>query len=176
MRENLNPGVLHTPVPNEGEAVAHGKHKPSLVVWLEVTGILLAFLAFLGVANFHQIATFMGGQPDTAPSTSTSPTPSAPQIPQDTGPDDPQDAGTCTSALSDIHAMESDVPTYSYSAMSQFYGDKSTTFSSLAQAATNLLLKGYLALIQNVTLRLEIDYMHEALNDPADDYSASDLS
>jgi hypothetical protein len=157
--------------------VGHGKRKLDIPVWLEVTGIILAVLAFVGVATFDQIGPFMDGRkPDPTPPAATSPTPPVPQLPQDTGPNDPQDAGTCTSALSDIHALESDVPTYSYSAMSQFYGDESTTFSSLSDAATNLYLNGYLAMVANVTASLEIDYMHETLNDPADDNSVSHLA
>jgi hypothetical protein len=182
---------LHTLACREEEAVTQEQGKPDdsahshqkseerdkdVPVWLQIVAGIVAILAFLGIANFHQLATALGWQKTHTASPHPSRSPSASPMAQDTGPIDPQDTGTCTSALSDIQTLQSDVPTYSYTAESQFYIDESMTFYSLERAATTPAFKDDLLDIQGLTLGLGVDYRHEALNDPADDHSASDLS
>lgn len=144
------------------------KRDKDVPVWLQVAAGTVAILAFLGIANFHQLATALGWQKTHTTSPRPLPSPSVPPMAQDTGPIDPQDAGTCTSALSDIHELRSGVPTSSYAAESQFYLDKSSTFYSLGQATTTVALKDDLLDIQGLTLGLAADYRHWGPNSLAD--------
>jgi hypothetical protein len=142
--------------------------KKDVPIWLQVIAGVIAILAFLGIANFHQLGTAIGWQKTHTTSPRPSPSPPVSPIAQDTGPVDPQDAGTCTSALSDIQTLQSEVPTYSYAGEAQFYRDESATFSSLSKGATDLALKQDLLYIQLAMLALAEDYMYYAHNDPAD--------
>jgi hypothetical protein len=154
--------------------VADERHTPRVPTWLEVTAGLIAVLAFLGITDYHHAATFLGlrkNHPTSA--ASASPTPVTPEIARPSGPDDPQDVATCESALSDIEAIRSNPPS-SDSAQAQFYQDESTSFSGLEAGATNVTLKGYLALVQGATLKLSGDYLHEALSDSASADAAAD--
>jgi hypothetical protein len=160
------PGKPDGPV--RGGDKAEEQDKKDVPIWLQVTVGVLAILAFLGIANYHQLATALGLQKTPATSPRPSPYPSISPMAKDTGPADPQDAGTCTSALSDIQTLEFHVPPYSYIAESQFYRDESTTFGSLGEAATTLALKEDLGEIQAGTLALAYDYGYEASDDPAD--------
>lgn len=154
--------------PARGDEKAEQQDKKDVPIWLQVIAGVIAILAFLGIANFHQLGTALGWQKTTTTSPRPSPSPSVSPMAQDTGPVDSQDAGTCTSALSDIQALRSDVPTYSYAGEAQFYRDESATFSSLNKAATDLALKEDLLYIQLAMLALAEDYMYYANNDPAD--------
>lgn len=154
--------------PARGDEKAEQQDKKDVPIWLQVVAGVIAILAFLGIANFHQLGTALGWQKTNTTSPRPSPSPSVSPMAQDTGPVDPQDAGTCTSALSDIQALRSDVPTYSYAGEAQFYRDESATFSSLNKAATDLALKEDLLYIQLAILALAEDYMYYAHNDPAD--------
>lgn len=158
------------------EAEADEQRRREVPAWLEITGGILAILAFLGITDFHQVTTFLGWtHASPSASASPSPSPSLPPIPADTGPRDPEDVGTCTSIMSDIHEMQSSVPD-SYAAKSQFYGDESSSFSGFVDAAVNVNLKLDVLALQVVTAKLDADYKAETLNEPADEDSTSDLA
>jgi hypothetical protein len=167
-------GKPDSPVPSDENTREQERDKADVPVWLQVVVGVLAILAFLGIANYHQLATALGWQKIHTTSRSPSPSPSLPPIVQD--PVVPQDAATCTSALSDIHTLQSEIPAHSDTAESQFYFDQSETFNGLAQASATSGLKIDLELVRLVALYLALDYRHAAQNDPAGDHSAYDLS
>lgn len=155
----------------------HKKRDKDVPVWLQLAAGAIAVLAFVGITDYHQLESVLGLQNSHDIRHSQVPThPTAPSVAQSTGPLDPQDAATCTSAFTDIHLLETEAPTYSYSVEAQFYLDQSATFYGLGKAANTLALRQDLGFIQLLTLALGQDYRNEENGDPADDHSVSNLA
>lgn len=134
-------------------------------VWLQLAAGAIAILAFLGIADYHQLAAALGWQKTHAAPPRPSPTPTVPPVPQSTGPVDPQDTATCTAARSAIHTLQTEVPMGSYTADWQFYLDQTMTFYSLGRSVTTVDLSYDLLDIQGATAALAAGYRHKALGE-----------
>jgi hypothetical protein len=127
------PGGGEAPDFKEKTAGANGPVAPDeaapkkLLRWLGVIAGLLAILTFLGIANYHQLASALGWD-----SSSTSPQAS-----------DSADSKVCALAQADITKTNSDAPA-GPEARFYFYYDQNTAFNTLPDKAKNRVLRNYM--------------------------------
>lgn len=120
-------GLEEKPAGADGAVEPAEDAQKKLLRWLGILAGVLAILTFLGIANYHQLASALGWH---GSSTSSPPRDSA-------------DSGVCALARADVAKTNIDAPA-DVAAKFGFYFDQSTAFETLSSKAENGTLSRYI--------------------------------